>query len=138
MDVASVITNYAEAQIPLETMWTDIGERAKPLPLIKALIILKDYMDRRRIFTVDPDYFPLPRMREIVAYLHAHNQKYGTLPVIIRRSDTHGRPVLMTDPAVAYLPGQGYAPYDNGKKLDVWLKAPNGSESLGVVWPGEY
>ncbi|KAF8870107.1 family 31 glycoside hydrolase [Gymnopilus junonius] len=83
-------------------MWTDI-----------------DYMDRRRIFTVDPDYFPLPRMREIVAYLHAHNQKY----------------VLMTDPAVAYLPGQGYTPYDNGKKLDVWLKAPNGSESLGVVWP---
>jgi len=42
----------------------------------------------------------------------------------------------MTDPAVAYLPGEGYAPYDNGKALDVWLKAENGSESLGVVWPG--
>ena len=42
----------------------------------------------------------------------------------------------MTDPAVGYLPGEGYAPYDNGKALDVWLKAENGSESLGVVWPG--
>ncbi|KAF8957752.1 glycoside hydrolase family 31 protein [Flammula alnicola] len=102
VDVANVIVNYSAAAIPLETMWTDI-----------------DYMDRRRVFTVDPDYFPLPRMREIVDYLHSHDQKY----------------ILMTDPAVAYLPGEGYAPYDNGKALDVWLKAPNGSESLGVVWP---
>lgn len=37
-----------------------------------------DYMDRRRIFTVDPDYFPLPRMREIVAHLHSNNQRFGT------------------------------------------------------------
>ncbi|KDR82169.1 hypothetical protein GALMADRAFT_240702 [Galerina marginata CBS 339.88] len=103
VDVANVISRYAAAQIPLETMWTDI-----------------DYMDRRRVFTLDPNYFPLARMREIVSYLHAHTQKF----------------VLMTDPAVAYLPDQGYAPYDNGKALDIWLKAGNGSESLGVVWPG--
>ncbi|KAH9483447.1 putative alpha/beta-glucosidase agdC [Psilocybe cubensis] len=103
VDVANVITRYAAAQIPLETMWTDI-----------------DYMFQRRIFTVDPDYFPLARMREIVDYLHSHQQRF----------------VLMTDPAVAYLPNDTYAPYNNGKDLDVWLKAPNGSESLGVVWPG--
>lgn len=36
-----------------------------------------DYMYERRIFTVDPDYFPLNRMREIVDYLHSHDQKYG-------------------------------------------------------------
>jgi alpha-glucosidase (family GH31 glycosyl hydrolase) len=42
----------------------------------------------------------------------------------------------MTDPAVGYLPGQGYEPYDRGTQLDLWLKAPNGSASLGVVWPG--
>ncbi|KAE9390802.1 hypothetical protein BT96DRAFT_1001938 [Gymnopus androsaceus JB14] len=66
VDVANVITNYSAAEIPLETMWTDI-----------------DYMNGRRIFTVDPDYFPLPRMREIVDYLHAHDQHY----------------VFMTDPA---------------------------------------
>ena len=45
--------------------------------------------------------------------------------------------VLMIDPAVAYAPGQGYAAYDNGKALDVWLKAANGSDSLGLVWPGK-
>ncbi len=34
-------------------------------------------MDRRRVFTVDPDYFPINRMQEIVSYLHAHDQKFG-------------------------------------------------------------
>ncbi|TFY71663.1 hypothetical protein EVG20_g1354 [Dentipellis fragilis] len=106
IDVANVITNYSVANIPLETMWTDIGR--------------SHYMYKRRIFTTDPDYFPVSRMREIVDYLHSHDQKF----------------VLMTDPAVAYLPGEGYGPYDRGTKLDVWLKAPNGSASLGLVWPG--
>ncbi|KAI0657124.1 alpha-glucosidase [Cubamyces menziesii] len=104
VDVANVITNYSAASIPLETMWTDI-----------------DYMYKRRIFTVDPDYFPLSRMREIVDYLHTHNQHF----------------VLMTDPAVAYLPGQGYGPFDRGTSADIWLKAANGSSPfLGAVWPG--
>lgn len=44
---------------------------------------------------------------------------------------------MMTDPAVAYAPGQNYTAYDNGKALDIWLKAANGSDSLGLVWPGE-
>ena len=42
----------------------------------------------------------------------------------------------MTDPAIAYLPGQDYGTYNRGTELDVWLKAANGSSSLGVVWPG--
>ncbi|KAJ7891281.1 alpha-glucosidase [Mycena olivaceomarginata] len=90
IDVAGVISNYSAAKIPLETMWTDI-----------------DYMDRRRIFTVEPDYFPMTRMREIVDYLHGQDQHF----------------VLMTDPAVGYLPGQNYGPYDRGSHL-------------GLVWPG--
>jgi hypothetical protein len=47
-------------------------------------------------------------------------------------------PVLMTDPAVAYVPGENYGPYDRGTAADIWLKAENGSASLGVVWPGTY
>lgn len=58
-EVADVVTNYSAANIPLETMWTDI-----------------DYMDRRRVFTLDPYRFPLPLVRELVAYLHAHQQHY--------------------------------------------------------------
>ncbi len=64
VDVANVITNYSAAEIPLETMWTDI-----------------DYMDGRKIFTVDPNYFPIDRMRQIVKYLHDHNQKYSEFSV---------------------------------------------------------
>ncbi|GBE82887.1 Probable alpha/beta-glucosidase [Sparassis crispa] len=103
VDVAGVISNYSAANIPLETMWTDI-----------------DYMYERRVFTLDPDYFPLPRMQQIINYLHDHDQHY----------------VMMTDPAVAYLPGEGYDAYDRGTEANVWLKAANGSEFLGVVWPG--
>ena len=43
----------------------------------------------------------------------------------------------MTDPAVAYLPNSDYGPYTRGKEADIWLKAENGSDFLGVVWPGE-
>ncbi|KAI0823812.1 alpha-glucosidase [Trametes gibbosa] len=104
VDVAGVISNYSAAGIPLETMWTDI-----------------DYMYKRRIFTVDPDYFPLDRMREIVDYLHKHDQHY----------------ILMTDPAVAYIDDGSYDPFDRGTKADIWLKAANGSSPfVGAVWPG--
>lgn len=43
----------------------------------------------------------------------------------------------MTDPAVAYAPNSGYEPYDRGKGREVWLKAENGSDFFGVVWPGK-
>jgi hypothetical protein len=46
--------------------------------------------------------------------------------------------VLMTDPAIAFLPDDpDYAPYHRGEDLDVYLKAENGSDFLGLVWPGE-
>ena len=79
VDVANVISKYKSAEIPLETMWADIGTSlyrlCSGLKLID--IYYSDYMDRRRIFTVDPDYFPMNRMQEIVSYLHAHDQKFG-------------------------------------------------------------
>jgi alpha-glucosidase len=58
-EVAEVVYNYSQAGIPLETMWTDI-----------------DYMYQRWIFTLDPFHYPLARVRELVSYLHAHQQHY--------------------------------------------------------------
>jgi hypothetical protein len=62
-----------------------------------------------------------------------HIYQYGKT-----RDDMSAVSVLMTDPAVGYLPGQGYGPYDLGTQLDLWLKSPNGSASFGVVWPGMF
>ncbi|TFK24629.1 alpha-glucosidase [Coprinopsis marcescibilis] len=103
VDVAGVIEKYKAAGIPLETMWTDI-----------------DYMEKRLVFTLDPQYFPLNRMREIVDHLHENDQHF----------------IVMTDPAVGVLPAGQYGPFDRGEELSVWLKNGNGTNHLGVVWPG--
>jgi alpha-glucosidase len=100
IDVAEVIANYSSAGIPLETMWTDI-----------------DYMYSRWVFTLDPDRFPLDKMREIVDYLHARKQHY----------------IMMIDPAVAYQP---YPSFQRGIDAGVFLKEANGDIHKGVVWPG--
>lgn len=99
-EVAAVVANYSVANIPLETMWTDI-----------------DYMDFRKVFTLDPLRFPLDLMRELVNYLHTHDQHY----------------VVMVDPAVAY---QDYDGFNNGANVDAFLTTSNGSIYKGVVWPG--
>ncbi|KAH7313840.1 alpha-glucosidase [Stachybotrys elegans] len=99
-DTAEAIYNYSRADIPVETFWNDI-----------------DYMDRRRVFTNDPDRFPMEQMRQVVDYLHEHDQHY----------------IVMVDPAVAYT---DYPPANRGMESDIFLKRSNGSEWLGVVWAG--
>ncbi|KAJ5715258.1 alpha-glucosidase, partial [Penicillium malachiteum] len=98
-EVAEVIANYSAANIPLETQWTDI-----------------DYMNLRKVFTLDPIRYPLDLVREVVTYLHSHNQHY----------------IVMVDPAVAYA---DYPPFTDGVQDGAFL-TQNGSVYQGVVWPG--
>lgn len=56
-------------------------------------------------------------MRSMIDTLHANNQQY----------------IVMVDPAVSY---SDNIAYENGVEQDVFLKRNNGSEWLGVVWPG--
>ncbi|KAI3334243.1 glycoside hydrolase family 31 protein [Ustulina deusta] len=100
-EVAEVVYNYSQAAIPLETMWTDI-----------------DYMYRRRTFSLDPERFPLSMMRDLVDYLHSHDQHY----------------VLMVDPDIAYQDYPGSL--QRGIEDNVFLLRENGSIWKGVVWPG--
>ena len=58
-EVAGVVTNYSAANIPLETMWTDI-----------------DYMDKRKTMSMDPYRFPLSKMQQMVETIHARQQNY--------------------------------------------------------------
>ena len=86
-------------------MWTDI-----------------DYMDRRRVFTLDPQRFPRQMMRELVQTLHERDQHF----------------VLMVDPAVAYVERhwKDYRVLTRGHQHHAFLRHANHSDWLGAVWPG--
>lgn len=85
--------------------------------MLTDLLIDIDYMYLRRVFTLDPDRFPLNLMSELVSTLHERQQHY----------------IVMVDPAVAY---QDYDGFNNGVEQDIWLQTSNGSIFKGVVWPG--
>lgn len=69
------------------------------------------------MFTLDPLRYPLELVREVVSYLHSHEQHY----------------IVMVDPAVAY---DNYAAFNDGVQDGVFLNNANGSVYQGVVWPG--
>ena len=78
-----------------------------------------DYQLKNRPFTVDPDRFP--HFEQMVQDLKAQ----------------HLKTVVITDLHIADLPNAGYKPYDEGKAGDHFVKNPDGSTFVGVVWPGK-
>jgi alpha-glucosidase len=78
-----------------------------------------DYMHLREDFTIDTDRFPVSKMRELVITLHQRDQRY----------------ILILDPGIHAV--GNYAPYQRGIDANVFLKAADGSDILGVQWPGE-
>ena len=78
-----------------------------------------DYQYKYRPFTVDPVGFP--DMPKFVADMKAE----------------HLHTVAITDLHVADAPNQGYAPYDTGIAANAFVKNPDGSNFVGVVWPGD-
>ena len=77
-----------------------------------------DYQFRNRPFTVDPKAFP----------------DFPKLVADLRKQ--HFRTVTITDLHIAHAPNEGYAPYDSGHAGDHFVKNPDGSEYVGIVWPG--
>jgi alpha-glucosidase len=45
--------------------------------------------------------------------------------------------IPLVDAAIA-VPGERdrYKAYERGKEMDIWIKAPNGEDIQGTVWPG--
>lgn len=78
-----------------------------------------DYQLKNRPFTVDPETFP--HFQQMVQDLKAQ----------------HFKTVVITDLHIADLPNAGYKPYDEGKAGDHFVKNPDGSTYVGVVWPGK-
>lgn len=75
-------------------------------------------MDLRQDFTTDPERFPIPKMRELVNTLHERDQRY----------------IVILDPGIHAV--GDYPPYQRGLDKDVFLKGADGSNILGVQWPG--
>lgn len=73
-------------------------------------------MDGRRVFTVDPDRFPLEKMQNLIKYLQGRNQRY----------------IMMVDPAVAE---DDYYAYNRGIDMGVFLTKNDSTPFRGVVWP---
>lgn len=77
-----------------------------------------DYQYRNRPFTVDPQAFP----------------NFPGLVSDLRKQHFHL--VLITDLHIAHAPNEGYAPYDSGEAGNNFVKRADGSEFVGIVWPG--
>jgi alpha-glucosidase len=78
-----------------------------------------DYQYKYWPFTVDKERFP--HFDQMIKDLR----------------DEHFRTVLITDLHIADQPGVGYKPYDEGAAGDHFVKNPDGSTYVGVVWPGK-
>lgn len=78
-----------------------------------------EYASKRLDWTYDTkNYKQLP---EIVKDLHNYGQKY----------------IIIVDPGISSTqPSGSYEPYDNGIKMDVFVKDDNGKPLIGKVWPG--
>jgi alpha-glucosidase len=77
-----------------------------------------DYMHAREDFTLDTERFPLTKMRELVSTLHERDQRY----------------VLILDPGIHAF--GNVSSYVRGHELDIFLKAADGTDLLGIQWPG--
>jgi len=77
-----------------------------------------DYQYKNRPFTVNPETFPdFPGLVSDLRKQHFH---------LVNITDLH----------IAHAPNQNYAPYDTGHASDQFVKNPDGSEFVGIVWPG--
>lgn len=77
------------------------------------------YQFKNRPFTVDPATFP--HFDQMIQDLKAE----------------HLKTVVITDLHIADVPHAGYKPYDEGEAGDQFVKNPDGSTYVGVVWPGK-
>jgi alpha-glucosidase len=92
--------------------------RAKKIPT-DVIYLDIDYQQGNAPFTINREYFP--HFEQMVADLRSQGFRLITI----------------TDLHIKKDPGRGYFPYDSGTKNDVFVKNPDGSTFVGIVWPGE-
>lgn len=134
--VADVIKSYTHltGRTPLPPLWSigyqqcrysyypdrevlRIAENFRERDLPGDAIVLDiHYMDAYKIFTWDKKNFPDPK------------------GLIAKLKSLGFHVVLMCDPGIKV--EEGYEPYDSGKKEEIFIKYPDGTNYTGQVWPG--
>ena len=135
-DVASIISDYSKVtgQMPLPPKWsigyqqcrysyypdtevvsTAQNFRDREIPA-DAIVLDIHYMDAYKIYTWDKERFPDPK--DMIGKL----KKMGF------------EVVVMCDPGIKV--EEGYSPYEDGVKNDIFVKYPDGTRYEGEVWPG--
>lgn len=102
-----------------ESQLRQIADRLRADKIPSDVVYLDiDYQYRNRPFTVDPERFP----------------NFPGLVADLKKQHFHL--VTITDLHIAHVANQGYMPYDTGHAGDNFVKNPDGSEFVGIVWPG--
>ena len=105
---------YPEARV--REIASTLREKKIPADVIYLDI---DYQQGNAPFTINREYFP--HFEQMIADLRAQGFRIVTI----------------TDLHIKKDPGHNYAPYDSGIANDMFVKNPDGSTFVGVVWPGE-
>ncbi|MGH9510825.1 MAG: TIM-barrel domain-containing protein [Terriglobales bacterium] len=102
-----------------ESKVREIADRLRADRIPSDVIYLDiDYQYKNRPFTVNPQTFP----------------DFPGLVSDLRKQHFHL--VTITDLHIAHAPNQGYTPYDSGEAGNEFVKSADGSEYVGIVWPG--
>ena len=102
-----------------ESQLREIANRLRTDKIPSDVVYLDiDYQDRNRPFTVNPVTFP----------------NFPNLVADLRKEHFHL--VLITDLHIAHVVNENYMPYDTGHAGDHFVKNHDGTEFVGVVWPG--
>ncbi len=102
-----------------ESQVRDIAKRLRADAIPSDVLYLDiDYQFKNRPFTVNPKMFP----------------DFPGLVSDLRKD--HFRTVIITDLHIAHVPNQGYSPFDTGEAGGHFVKNPDGTDFIGIVWPG--
>jgi alpha-glucosidase len=121
---------------PLPPLWT-LGyqqSRYSYYPEARAREIVKTLRDKK--IPADAIYFDIDYQQGNAPFT-INRQYFPTFEKMISDFRAQGiHTILITDLHIKKDPDHGYAPYDSGMKNDVFVKNPDGSVYVGVVWPG--
>ena len=106
-DLQSIVNSFAEFEIPLETIWSDI-----------------DYMNQYRDFEHDANSWGYDKGAKFLDALHANGQHF--VPIV-------DSAIYVPNPSNA---SDAYPTYDRGVDANAFILNPDGSLYIGDVWPG--